>query len=272
MKKVLGMMAGFIFSIFGLAILGLLMTLTYGALGKLFPNSFTNQMWGMVVFDIATMCWALAFVFKSQAVMQYAAAATGFLIGFAGTLLMVAAEVIMDGQTFVKNNNMGQWMVYGFIAVTALHAILIYMHHAGDPEITTRIELGIAQGEVTTEAISQAKDELEHDRTQLAIPIRVGMVNQVKRDLKIPIAVDPNIGFVPTDPAAYEYAMLQQQPAGTNSPRQAPAPSWLQQLRQKFSRQSVPAIVQTPAAISTPAPTQEEPPTPDAPFPSQAGD
>lgn len=200
MKKVLGAMSGIIFAVFSIAILGMLMSFTWGALGKLFPNSFTNQMWGMVMFDLAAMCWALAFVFKSSSVGQYAASGIGFIVAFLGTLLMVAAEVIMGGQTFVQNNNMGQYLVYGFVIVTAVHAGLIYLHHATAPEIHEKINIGIARGEITTEAIRQATAELDEQKADLARSISQTISDGVKRDLNIPIAVQPGVGFVPADP------------------------------------------------------------------------
>jgi len=203
MKKVLGAMSGIIFAVFSIAILGMLMSFTWGALGKLFPNSFVNQMWGMIMFDIAAMCWALAFVFKSSSVGQYAASGIGFIVAFAGTLLMVTAEVIMGGQTFVQNNNMGQYMVYGFVIVTAIHAALIYLHHASAPEIHEKINIGIARGEITTEAIRQATSELDAQKADLARSISQTISDGVKRDLNIPIAVQPGVGFVP---ATRQYA------------------------------------------------------------------
>jgi len=200
MKKVLGAMSGIIFAVFSIAILGMLMSFTWGALGKLFPNSFTNQLWGMVMFDIAAMCWALAFVFKSSSVGQYAASGIGFIVAFLGTLLMVAAEVLMGGQTFVQNNNMGQYLVYGFVIVTAVHAALIYLHHASAPEIHEKINIGIARGEITTEAIRQATAELDQQKADLARSISQTISDGVKRDLNIPIAVQPGVGFVPAYP------------------------------------------------------------------------
>ncbi len=46
MKKVIASAAGILFAVFGIAILGLLISLTFSALGKLFPDNFTNQLWG----------------------------------------------------------------------------------------------------------------------------------------------------------------------------------------------------------------------------------
>ena len=166
MKKVLGSMSRFIFAGFAVAVLALLMSLTYGALQKLFPGNFANQMWGLVMFDIAAMCWAVAFVFQSRSTMQYAAAGIGFVVAFVGTLGMVAAEVMLSGQNLaqIETGEIGRWMVYGFIIVTAIHAALIYAHHAASPDIHEQINVGIARGEIVTEAITQATHQLDAEK------------------------------------------------------------------------------------------------------------
>lgn len=210
MKKVLGAMSGIIFSVFCIAILGLLMSFTMGALKKLFPDSFVNQMWGLILFDIAAMVWGLAFVFKSNSVGQYAAAGIGFITGFLGTLLMVAFEVMTSGQQFVQGgDSLGRWAVYGFILVTAIHAALVYLHHATAPDIHEKINVGIARGEITTEAIRQATESLEVQKAMLAQTIHTNIVEQVKRDLNIPIAVDPAVGFVPATQTQIAYPVEQ---------------------------------------------------------------
>lgn len=184
MKKVLATGTKFIFGAFGLAILGLLMSLTYQALGRVFPGSPVNQMWGLINFDIAAMIWALAFVFACQTTGQYAAALIGFLTGFIGTLIMVAAEVIL-GQSLIAANNeeIGRWMIYGFIGATILHATLLYIHHYNGQEIRQKVDIGIARGEVTTDAIKQAQAIIEQDRHLLARTIAADMVADVKREL-----------------------------------------------------------------------------------------
>src|SRR5689334_16450903 len=157
MKKVLGSATGILFAVFSIAILGLLMSLTFGALGKLFPDNFTNQLWGLVLFDIAAMIWAIVFVFQSKSTMQYALAAIGFVAAFVGTLGMVAVEVMLGGQTYVQVSDwVGQWLVYGFVIMTALHSALLYAHHGSTPEIHEKINVGIARGEIVTTAIQQA--------------------------------------------------------------------------------------------------------------------
>lgn len=199
MKKVLAIIAGFVFAAFSVGIIALLMTLTYQALGRIFPNNFQNQMWGMTVFDIAVICWALAFVYKSKSVVQYAATGTGFLVALVGTLAMVAAEVILSGNNVTPEQlqKIGQWMVYGFIGVTVLHVIMLWVHHGAAPEIWSQIDLGISKSQVTDAARKQATDQIEKEQSLLANDLASEIVSQIKRDLNISIAVDPNVGFVP---------------------------------------------------------------------------
>lgn len=226
MKKVLQAASKYIFAAFTLAVLALLMSLTYSALARIFPDSLVNRMWGLVMFDIAAMCWALAFVFASESTGQYATAAIGFVVAFVGTLGMVAAEVILSsGQ--IEPGDLGQWMVYGFIIVTALHAGLIYAHHATAPDIHEKINVGIARGEIVTEAIQQATKELDEQKGQLAITIHNDIVSQVKRDLGL-IEADPKMPFLPKDekqPRKFEQnipAVLEKPKEGTQA--ESPTP------------------------------------------------
>jgi len=198
MKKVLQSMSKFIFAGFGIAVLALLMSLTYGALQRLFPDNFSNQMWGLVMFDIAAMCWAIAFVFQSKSTGQYAAAGIGFIVAFVGTLGMVAAEVMLSGTTLAPEQiaQIGKWMTYGFIVVTAIHAALIYAHHATAPEIHEQINVGVARGEIVTEAITQATKVLDEQKQDLAYSIRNDIISKAKRDLGL-IEADPRMPLIP---------------------------------------------------------------------------
>lgn len=185
MKKVIGTMSKFLFGAFGIAVILLLMSLTYGALQQLFPDSFSNQLWGLVLFDIGTICWALAFVFQSKSVGQYAASAIGFLVSLVGTLLMVTYEVVTSGQSVANLDvtTLGTWVVYGFIGVTAFHVVLLYAHHGMSPEIAEQIGIGLARSEIVTQALQDATHTLEAEKHELSRAIYHDMVSRVKRDL-----------------------------------------------------------------------------------------
>lgn len=216
MKKVLQTASKYVFGAFGVAVLLLLMNLTYSALERIFPDNLVNRAWGLVMFDIAAMCWALAFVFMSESTGQYASAALGFVVAFVGTLGMVAAEVILSsGQ--IEAGDIGKWMVYGFIVVTALHAALLYAHHATAPDIHEKINVGIARGEIVTEAIQQATKQLAEQKAQLAYTIHNDIVSQVKRDLGL-IPADPQMPILPAKRYQQTVMPIEDKPAAAQDP------------------------------------------------------
>jgi hypothetical protein len=230
------------------------------------------------MFDIAAMCWAIAFVFQSKSTMQYAAAGIGFIVGFVGTLGMVAAEVILSGQTLMQaeTTEIGKWMVYGFIIVTALHAGLVYAHHAGAPEIAEQINVGVARGEIVTEAISQATKALEEEKSNLAVTITRDIVSQVKRDLGLyPVTGTPferTPAPIPDEVKAM-YAPGTRFTDGTSNPITETKPAFSLANLLPFTwakgKPKTQTYEQTASAVTVdePKPQEEAKPASDGPFP-----
>jgi hypothetical protein len=255
MKKVIGGIAGLFFAVFCIGVIGLMISLTYSALGRIFPNDFENQMWGLVIFDIATLAWAFAFVYKSHSVGQYVASGAGFLVGLIGTLGMIAAEVTLSGQNLtggsVDLGQIGQWMVYGFIACTALHVILVYAHHAAGPELAQQISTGISRGQIRDRAIHDAEKQLEVETAALARDITADIVASVRRDLQLPIPADPRMPFLPAE--NYQpVVMPQERPTNfLSNPR-----GWFQE---KFGKkeQTIPMVTAGPQSMEYVAQTSD---------------
>lgn len=183
MKKVFQYIAGLLFAAFTVGMLGLLITITYAALQRIFPNNPDLQLWGLVLFDIAAIAWFLAFVFKSETVTQYGAAGAGFIAAFIGTLAMVAAEVLLGNGSATNAPEISRWMNYSFIGVTALHVGLLYLHHFGGPTVYGKVSTGIARGEIVSQAMNEATKALEAEKHILARTITAGIISDVKRDL-----------------------------------------------------------------------------------------
>jgi hypothetical protein len=190
MKKVIGGIAGLVFALFGFGIIALVMSLTYSGLQRIFPDNPANQMWGLVIFDIAVIAWALAFAFKSYSLGQYAAAGAGFLVGFAGMGLMVYAEVTLSGQQLTggaaNTAEIGQWMIWAFVIGSLIHVALLWMHHAADPDLATQISTGVAQGLIRDKARAAAEHQLEVEAEHLARAITAEAVAKARRDLHVP--------------------------------------------------------------------------------------
>ena len=200
MKKVFGAIAKIAFTLFTLGVFGMLMSYTFSALGRLFPGDPINQLWGMMLFDIAAIVWGLAFVFESRSLAQYALAAVGFLTAFVGTIGMVAAEVLLSGGQFADTaSEIAKWMTYGFILVTVLHVALLYAHHAAAPEVDEQIRVGVARGEIVSHAITEAEKGLDAQKAQLAASITADIVARVQRDLSL-LATRPHVLDLPALP------------------------------------------------------------------------
>lgn len=189
MKKVIAGIAGLIFTLFGFGIIALVVSLTYSALGRIFPGSFENQIWGLVLFDLAAIAWALGFAFQSKSAGQYIAAGAGFITAMIGTIGMIAAEVMLSGNQLTGGTadtaEIGRTMIYTFIGCSVIHLLLLYAHHAADPEMATQITTGISRGEVRSRALKDAEKQLAAETPALAQAITQDIVSQVKRDLQL---------------------------------------------------------------------------------------
>jgi len=189
MKKVLKPLAGILFTAFIVGMFLLVISLTFSALGRIFPDNFTNQIVGLVLFDLAALAWGLAFVYRSESVFQYGIAALGFLVGLAGTVVMVASEVMLSASNLTTPPEwIGKAMTYGFIGAAVIHLILGYAHAATSPDVDAQIRLGASQAEITSEAIRQAEAELESRRAALGDIIRPRLVAGIKRNLNLPVS------------------------------------------------------------------------------------
>ena len=189
MKKILPKIAGILFAAFIGGVFLLVISLTFSALGRLFPDNFANQIIGLVLFDLAALAWGLNFVYGSKSTAQYALSALGFLVGLAGTVVMVASEVMLSAQNLTTPPAwIAQALVYGFIAAAVIHLILGYAHAGASPDVDAQIRLGAAQAEITSEAIAQAEQELETRRAALGNVIRPRLVAGIKRNLNLPIS------------------------------------------------------------------------------------
>lgn len=196
MKKVIGAIAALIFGLFCLGMIGQVLSLTYGALQKIFVTSSTNQMWGLVNFDIAMIAWGLGFIYKSRSVGQYGAAGAGFLVALLGTIAMIYAEVSLESAGLTGNTNtqeLGQWMVRIFIIASIVHLILIYIHHATSPELSAQISTGVAKGVIIDKAHKDAERQLERETAALAQDITADIVASVRRDLQLPIPAEGTV-------------------------------------------------------------------------------
>lgn len=188
MKKIMPHVAGVFFSLFGIGVIALLMSYTFSALAHIFPDNFTAQAMGMILFDVAALAWLGAFIYLCKSVMQYAFAFIGFAFGLGGSLAMVAMEVMLGGQELIEAPAwVNQALIYGFIGAAVVHVVLYYAYKLSAPEVSADISLGIETAEITGEAMKQAEAQLLRDRSRLGRTIAPRLITNVQRNLGLPI-------------------------------------------------------------------------------------
>jgi hypothetical protein len=187
MKKLIPHIASVFFSLFSAGVIVLLMTYTFQALARVFPDNLIAQGMGMILFDLAAIAWLGAFIYLCRSIMQYAFAFIGFIIGLLGTLGMVAIEVMLGGQTLMEPPAWtNQALIYGFIGAAVAHVILFYAYKLSAPEISAEISLGVETANITEEALKQAEEALLSQRNSLGGVIAPRLVSNVRRNLGLP--------------------------------------------------------------------------------------
>lgn len=184
MKKIFPHLVSVAFAVFMLGVFGMVVSLTYSALGRMFPNQPLTQLMGVSLFDFAALVWFGVFVYKSDSTGQYTAAAFGFLFGLAGAIGMIAIESAINAG-MVTAAEMSSYLVYVFVGVSIAHMILIYAHHAGASEVNARISLGIEKAKINDEGMKQAEQILMSNQTALGQTIANKLVAEVLHDLNI---------------------------------------------------------------------------------------
>ena len=234
MKKIMPTIANVFFALFGAGVIALLMSYTFSALAHVFPDNFTAQIMGMLLYDLAALAWLGAFIYLCKSVAQYAFAFIGFVFGLGGSLLMVAIEVMLGGQQMIDAPEwVNQALIYGFIFSAIVHVTLYYSYKLAAPEISADISLGFETAQITEEAMKQAEAQLLQQRGVLGGVIAPRLITNVKRNLGLPVSEDvidaPGWVNVPNE-APIPVTFSQSMPTATTPQRQK-SPGLFDRLR-----------------------------------------
>ena len=276
MNKLMPHVAGVFFALFGFGVIALLFSYTFSALAHVFPDNLFAQLMGMVLFDIAAIAWLLALIYLCKSVMQYTFSFIGFVFGLAGSLGMVAMEVMLGGQELMEAPAwVNEALIYGFIGAAVVHVVLYYAYKLAAPEISADISLGFETAQITDEAMKQAEAQLLKQRGALGGVIAPRLIGNVRRNLGLPVSDDvidaPSWVNIPEEapiPVQFSQAM----PTATTPPRHK-SPGFFERLRaagqvlidptalqngQRTYRENAPAVY-VPTPINPQEPTQPMP-------------
>jgi hypothetical protein len=194
-KNVMLKLAQMAFIAFGLVVFALMLSFSFSALGRVYPNNLPNQLMGLALFDLGAVVWMLVFIYKAKGSWQRAGAFALFLADFSGSLGLVAIEVLLGGQSYVKVADwVGQALVYIFIAAIALNLIGVYFQHFTEPAVQSEIENQSMADEIEEEARRQAGESNKLNLRDLGKQLAHRMQNDVRVRLSLPALADDLFG------------------------------------------------------------------------------
>jgi len=185
MKKLIGPFAKVFGGLFAVGVFVIIISLSYSALGRVFPGSLFDQAAGLLLFDISALVWFMQFVGGSRSVSQYVYSGLGFLLGLLGSIGLVGIEVGISSGMLIAEE-MTKPLSYIFIGAAVGHLMVLYAFHGSEPAISAEISLGVEKAKVHDEGMRQAEEMLKRDMAQLGREISLRLVDDVKRDLRLP--------------------------------------------------------------------------------------
>jgi hypothetical protein len=234
MSKLMPFFGKALLMIFAIGVFVIVASLSYRALGLIFPDDLFDQAIGLLLFDASALIWFVVFVYQSESTMQYVFAGFGFLIGLVGTIALVSIEVGISSGT-MQAAVMLKPLTYVFIGVAVAHLVLLYARHAAGPQVSADISLGVEKAKIQSEGMRQAEQQLQQAAAQMGSVIRADLVNQVLRDLNMSQGVSGE-GYLPMviDSSAQDVKASAKKAPAFNAPFMFRWP-WLQNV---LNRQS----------------------------------
>ena len=184
MKKIMPNVAAVGLGLFALAVFAIVISLSYKALGLIFPNDLFDQLIGLVLFDASALLWFAVFVYLSRSTAQYVFSSFGFLIGLGGTIGLVGIEVGLSSG-LLELEAMRRPLTYIFIGVAVSHLILLYARHASSPEVNNEISMGVDLAKVVDEGQKQAEQHIKNQMPQLGAVIASRLIEDAMQRLNI---------------------------------------------------------------------------------------
>lgn len=185
MKKLIGPFAKVGGSLFALGVAVIMVSLSFAALGRVFPGRLFDQAAGLLLFDAACLVWFSTFIANSKSTMQYVFAGVGFLLGLLGTLGLVAIEVgISSG--LLNAADMMKPLNYVFIGAAIGHLVTLYAFHVSAPEISSDISMGVELAKLEDEGMRQAELQVRQNMQQLGTVISSRIYARLLSQLNMP--------------------------------------------------------------------------------------
>lgn len=140
----------------------------------------------LVVFDGGMIAWLFVFLRHAEGAGQRATAIATCLIDFIGVGLMVAAEILLGGQTLTAvPANLGTYAIWGIAAWTVLNVLAVLVFHLSDPESIKQMAIQNEKDAIWKGALAQLASMRAQNSNRLHHEIGKRMFDDMLAELDV---------------------------------------------------------------------------------------
>jgi hypothetical protein len=234
-----------LFYVFVVAVAGWTASLTLAEVKMILPNDPVTPYFALALFDGGALSWLMTFLGHGRGLVQRGLALLMLVLDLAGVVVLSAGRLLMGGQSLANiPTDMGATIVYALIAATLINLVAIYAFHIADPDTMEAIELQTLNDKLKSEAIDQARTNIEKEVQTLGAILAARATASLKYSLRLPMNVtEATLLQEDAKTAAADQPAALVIPGKFSKPSGLPA--WMLKLRGKFKRPA-PASAETP--------------------------
>ena len=258
MKSLMKVISTILFYGFVLVLFMWTATLTLAEVRQVLPGDPITPYFALALFDGGALVWLLVFTIKAKGLPQRGVSLLLLIADLAGVVSISLARLLTGGQELTEvSPEMGAAVVYGVGIMTALNFLGSYAYHITDPDTLAEIEAQSLEDELYQEAQSQARANMQSEKTQLAGILAARATAGIKSRLYLPVSEAETLamsGVVLEGEIIEETAKPKAKKSGV--------PAWMMKAAQKITKrkvsQSVPQPVEVEAVKAEPTEAQKQ--------------
>ena len=168
-KYIAPTVAKFLGFVFALGVFALVLLMSFGSLGRIFPGDILKQVGGLIVADIGAILWLIVLVKASRGTAQRAIALILFLLDAVLAAALAGADAMMSGQEFASvPAEMGATVLYLFVGTLIANLFAWYFHHLVEPDLTHAVHQELQADRVIERALAEADKLMDAKIAELA--------------------------------------------------------------------------------------------------------
>ena len=240
MKSLMKVISTILFYGFVLVLFMWTATLTLAEVRQVLPGDPVTPYFALALFDGGALVWLLVFTTKAKGLPQRGVSLLLLIADLAGVVSISLARLLTGGQELTEvSADMGAAVVYGVGIMTALNFLGSYAYHITDPDTLAEIEAQSLEDELYQEAQSQARANMQSEKTQLAGILAARATAGIKSRLYLPVSESETLamsGVVIEGEIIEETAKPKAKKSGV--------PAWMMKAAQKITKRKAPQPVE----------------------------